>query len=230
MTKNHPEIRRDNHTGTVVIRQSINLAQPWVCIWAMTVDAWGSYTDEQVATWPILNPEYLTREMEQHRRTRNILNKENGRLSRIIGELRAQLAREREKRRRAETENRDARYWADELDKLAGIVRRHYEREEQERKESTIVELKVTKEPEIDEHYPKPWDADEHRKWIDYLPKFNPAEVSAALQSMALERDEKPEPESWPIYGKACYVTPLGTPVHVTAWCKCRERRRLLWQ
>jgi len=214
-----PEIRRDNATGTIVVRLSGDMVYAWHAIWAWTTEMWHNYTDEQVATWPILNPEHYIRERDDHRRTRRSLRRQNGRLSHTIGELRAQLARERERRRAMATQNRDAQYWGDELDRLMGMVREQHEREEGEKaKESTIVELKVFAEPEIDE------------TWTRYLPKFDPAEVSAALHSLAQEREEKPAPEPWPRMDKACYVTPLGTPVHVKAWCKCRERRRLLWE
>lgn len=97
----HPEIRRDNHTGTIVVRHSIDLARPWITVWAWNVDLWGSYTDEHVQTWPILNSEYLIRERKAHAKA---LQRQNGKLSAVIGDLRAQLARERERLRELRTQ------------------------------------------------------------------------------------------------------------------------------
>lgn len=182
----HPEIRRDNHTGTIVVRHSIDLARPWITIWAWNVDLWGSYTDEHVQTWPVLNPEYLIRERKAHAKA---LQRQNGKLSAVIGDLRAQLARERERRHELETKNR------------------------------TIVELKVTKEPEID-FTPRP-----EFRHADHLPRYTPTVGMANF--LAAMHGGRYRDAQWPPFDDAtCYTTPLGTRVHVNRTCTCWRGRR----
>lgn len=180
----HPEIRRDNHTGTIVVRHGIDLARPWITIWAWNVDLWGSYTDEHVQTWPVLNPEYLIRERKAHAKA---LQRQNGKLSAVIGDLRAQLARERERRRELETKNR------------------------------TIVELKVTKEPEID-FTPRP-----EFSWADHLPRYEPKFDLSNLLTAAMSKSHVDDLQWPPFDDTTCYTTPLGTRVHVNRICTCRR-------
>lgn len=97
----HPELRRDNMTGTIVLRDGKDVEFPWITIWASVTDGWARHSDEAVLTWPVLNQgHYSPRWAEEQRRAIKALQRHNGEISHRIGEARAQLARERERRRK----------------------------------------------------------------------------------------------------------------------------------
>lgn len=98
-----PALRRDNATGTVVIRNDRDAEYPWIVIHPGHV-GWARRSEAEVATWPFLNqftlpPDEIQRKLDDGTKRAKALQRENGRLSAIVGALRAQLARERERRR-----------------------------------------------------------------------------------------------------------------------------------
>lgn len=103
----HHLLRRDNATGTIVMWDGRYEPVPWIVLWAPTPDGWARRTKDQVATWPYLNqahyPDAVVRDkLEQAKRHRKWLQRENGRLAHLIGDLRGSLARERERRKALE--------------------------------------------------------------------------------------------------------------------------------
>lgn len=95
----HPELRRDNMTGIIVMRDGMDAEFPWITLWSPVEGGWARVADEVVITWPVLNQGYYSPKWaEEKRREVKALRKQNGELSHKIGALRAQLARERERR------------------------------------------------------------------------------------------------------------------------------------
>ena len=114
----HPQVRRDNETGTIVVRDGRAITREWLVVYRppgtsaprlepAAVEAWDPYSqdrlaDEQVGAWPFLNQchhpdEWVQSKLDGHERARRAWNKEYGRLSAVIGSLRAELARARER-------------------------------------------------------------------------------------------------------------------------------------
>lgn len=103
----YPEVRRDVQTGTIVLHDGQDVEFPWLVIWSPTADGWARCADEAVGTWPFLNQchhpdKWVQDKLESWQRAQRAWHKEYGRLSKLIGDLRAQLARQRERTREAE--------------------------------------------------------------------------------------------------------------------------------
>lgn len=205
MTKQHPqhpEVRRDNATGTIVMRDGWDFTYSWLVLWA-TVDEGGARrTDDQVATWPTLNQGFYSPEWaEEQRRGRRALQRENGRLSAKIGQARAELARARERRRAAErdpeVEAPGTTYWVGDWSAPGRV--RQVDKEEYERHTAA----RMT----------GPTIADQIAKGIH--------------DATSPPQPPQPERVSYHPFGTRCYSTPSGAMVHVKSHCRCRERRRL---